>query len=63
MSAIRPNMNFDDVRKEHVPYQNKASASMQDVYNKLMKAPVSERHRSLAVIDPVAYNKWFKSDK
>jgi hypothetical protein len=63
MTAIRPNMNFDNEHKEHVPYQNKASASMQDLYNKLMKAPVSERHRSRAVIDPSAYERWFKSDK
>jgi hypothetical protein len=62
MSAIRPNMNFDNEHKEHVPYQNKA-ASMQDLYNKLMKAPVSERHRSTAVKDPEAYKRWFKSEK
>ena len=61
MSAIRPNLNFDNERQEHVPYQNKA-ASMQDLYNKLMKSPVSERHRSTAVRDQKAFKRWFKSD-
>jgi hypothetical protein len=62
MSAIQPNKNFDNERQEHVPYQNK-TVSMQDLYNKLMKAPVSERHRSTAVKDPESYKRWFKSEK
>ena len=38
MSAIRPNKNFDNEHKEHVPYKQITPASMLARYNELMKS-------------------------
>ena len=62
MSAIRPNMNFDNERTEHVPYQNKTEVDMKAVYERLMKADTKERHRPVAIRSAKAYNRWFKGD-
>lgn len=61
MSAIRPNWNFYDERKEHVPYTNKAEKTLQHRYNELMKP--TDPVRPPAIRDSKVYNKWFKSDK
>jgi len=61
MSAIRPNKNFDNEHKEHVPYQNKAALNMQDAYNRIMKADPNLRHRPPAIKDNKVYKKWFNS--
>ena len=64
MSAIRPNMNFDNERQEHVPYQNKQPKDMKAIYERIMHGTESDqRIRPRAIRNEQAYNKWFKSDK
>jgi hypothetical protein len=62
MSAVdRPNLNFDNERKEHVSYSelNKQQPKdMQALYDKLMKAGDIKPH---TVRDGQVYNKWFKT--
>lgn len=64
MSAIRPNMNFDNERREHTPYKEITAASLQQRYIQLMKAPDnSGRHRAPAIKDVGAYTKWFNKQQ
>ena len=62
MSAChRPNLNFDNERKEHVPYSelnNQSSKDMQALYAKLMKSADIKPH---TVRDGQVYSKWFKT--
>ena len=62
MSAVdRPNLNFDNERKEHVSYSelNKQQPKdMQALYAKLMKSADIKPH---TVRDGQVYNKWFKA--
>ena len=62
MSAVdRPNLNFDNERKEHVSYSelNKQQPTdMQALYAKLMKSADIKPH---TVRDGQVYNKWFKT--
>ena len=62
MSAChRPNLNFDNERKEHVPYSelNKQDSNhMKALYEKLMKSTDIKAH---TIRDGQVYNKWFKT--
>jgi len=60
MSAIRPNMNFDNEHKEHTPYKELTAASLQQRYTQLMKTPENTgRHRAPAIKDVGVYKRWF----
>lgn len=61
MSAIRPNMNFDNERQEHTPYQNKTIKDIKEVYNRIMKADPNQRIRPRAVKNHEVYTKWFNT--
>jgi hypothetical protein len=62
MTAMRPNMNFDNEHKEHVPYQNKKPIDMKAAYERIMKGTGSaESVRPRAIRNEQAYNKWFKT--
>ena len=62
MSAIRPNKNFDNEHKEHVPYKQITPASMMARYTELMKAPETGRHRAPAIKNKQVYQRWFNKD-
>ncbi len=64
MTAIRPNLNFDNESAEHVPY----TASRQDeltwehVRQPKQITPFDKKPKTKKpgpVIDPTAYKKWF----
>ena len=64
MTAIRPNLNFDNESAEHVPY----TASRQDeltwehVRQPKQITPFEKKPKTKKpgpVIDPAAYKKWF----
>jgi hypothetical protein len=60
MSAVnRPNMNFDNERKEHIPYSaTQQPKDMKALYDKLMK---SVDIKPNTIRDKQVYNKWFKT--
>jgi hypothetical protein len=67
MSAVhRPNLNFDNEHKEHVPYQVVLAGELQSSYKRLMQqAPTSttaksKKHRESAKADPASLNRFFK---
>lgn len=60
MSAIRPNMNFDNERQEHTPYQNKKLKDMKAIYERIM-TDTGSNIRPRAIRNSEAYNKWFST--
>lgn len=68
MSAVnKPNMNFDNETKVHIPYSEIMKGSLESAYDKFMrpKNAVSvkkSKQRKEIVIekDPKTFNKWFK---
>lgn len=68
MSAVhKPNMNFDNETKVHVPYKLVLQGSFQSAYEKFRRPKsaiavkkVKIRKASDIQTDTTAYNKWFK---
>ena len=68
MSAVnKPNMNFDNETKVHIPYSEIIKGSLQSSYEKFMrpkKAVVIKKSKQRKDIeiqkDPKTFNKWFK---
>lgn len=68
MSAVhRPNMNFDNETKVHVPYSEIMKGSLESAYDKFMrpkKASVAKKPKKQREIeiqkDSKTFNKWFK---
>jgi hypothetical protein len=68
MSAVhKPNMNFDNEKKTHIPYREVAKASMRSAYEEFMrpkKAPAIKKEKrkkdSNVVTDAKTFKKWFK---
>ena len=59
MSAIQPNLNFDNQKQEHTPYGQKYVKDMKAAYDRIQQEEESIRCRARAVKDPSSYNKWF----
>lgn len=66
MSAVhKPNLNFDNEHKEHVPYQVVLAGELQSSYKKLMQqAPTrttkSKKQKDGPKADPESLNRFFK---
>ena len=68
MSAVhKPNMNFDNETKEHIPYSEIVKGSLESAYDKFMrpkKATASPKRKKRKEIeiqkDSKTFNKWFK---
>jgi hypothetical protein len=69
MGAIRPNHNFYDETKVHIPYSEIMKEKMQTAYEsfrspkKLIDKTKNKKQKTLsdlARIDMRSYNKWFK---
>jgi hypothetical protein len=72
MSAVnRPNMNFDNEHKEHIPYSEIIKGTMRSSYEKFrsiknVHAPPAKKKKhvnpeDLPRVDPTAYRKWFNN--
>ncbi len=68
MSAVnKPNMNFDNEKKTHIPYQEVAKGSFRSSYENFMRpkkasAVKKEKRKkdSNVVTDAKTFKKWFK---
>jgi hypothetical protein len=68
MSAVhKPNMNFDNETKVHIPYKLVLQGSFQSAYEKFRRPKsatavkkVKTKKESNIQKDTTAYNKWFK---
>ena len=68
MSAVhRPNLNFDNETKVHIPYSEIVKGSLESAYERFMrpKKIVKEKkvkmHKQIEIQkDPKTFNKWFK---
>jgi hypothetical protein len=72
MSAVnRPNMNFDNEKKEHTPYSEIVKGTLKSSYEKFrriktIEAPTKKKKKQtnpedLPRVDPTAYRKWFNT--
>ena len=68
MSAVnKPNMNFDNETKVHIPYSEIMKGSLESAYDKFMrpkKAVAVKKNKQRKEIeiqkDSKTFNKWFK---
>jgi len=68
MSAVhRPNMNFDNETKVHVPYSEIMKGSLESAYDKFMRpkkatgTTKSKKRKEIEIQkDSKTFNKWFK---
>ena len=59
MSAIRPNKNFDNEHKEHVPYSKIIKPNAKEIYDRIMKTPAINKKQDMVIVSD-AGKRWLK---
>jgi hypothetical protein len=68
MSAVhRPNLNFDNETKVHIPYSEIMKGSLESAYERFMRPKKIVKEKKVKMRkdteiqkDPKTFNKWFK---